>query len=59
MQCDYGTVDVNRGPCNVVTGLRNVIMGAWYMNNGPSNVNRVPRSAIMGPWNVNRGLECD
>ena len=54
--CDYRTWNLNRGPCNVIMGQRNVIMGTW-------NVNRVPSNVILGrwnenrvPWNVNRGL---
>ena len=36
-----GAWNVNREPCIVIIGPRNVIMG--------------PRNVIMGPWNVNRG----
>jgi len=42
-----GPWNVNRGPCDVTMGQRNVIMRPWYVNRGPCNV-------IIGPRNVNR-----
>jgi len=42
-----GPLNVNRGPCDVTMGPRNVIMRPWYVNRGPCNV-------IIGPRSVNR-----
>ena len=47
---------MNSVPCNVVIGLRNVVIWPWNVNGGPSGVSRVQRNVIMGPWNVNMGL---
>ena len=45
MHCDYGTVEYEKvpwnviiGPCNVIMGQCNVIMGKWNVNRGPRNV---------------------
>jgi len=38
-------LNLNKGPCYVIMGQRNVIMRPWNVNRGPCNV-------IMGPLNV-------
>ena len=46
---------MNRGPCNVIMGLRYAVIGTCIVVIGLLIMNRVPWNVIMGLRNVNRG----
>ena len=52
------TRNLNRGPCNVIMGQRNVIIRPWNVNRGSWNVIRGPCNLIMRSWNLimDRGI---